>query len=318
MKSLFYLLIILGISNVYGQINVGPIEHVKKNVGEFETADLEKLRETKTLFLYRDSDEDDLELFKSSLREAWDYTELEFASYKEFSSNTYDEDYSFFTIGGLHKTKTSSSGMVTENTYFYLTLWMLVDGEKKSFCRIELYPTFPTYQKASMYASRNKEKMMKSLYGESILHNWNIFSLKNALQFVNNKLEKSTEHWVFNSEVYADLSVLTKETLYIPDYTLIKFSPMTGDESRTHSAKKLMKNYPYNYEIVSVDELTDMIATTHQPFYYLSYIKSSTDKFISIVNSETGEVLYSNYSPVSYNIKSKDIKAITKAISKGN
>jgi hypothetical protein len=158
MKILFYLLIILGISNIYGQINVGPIEHVKKNVGEFEKADLEKLRETKTLFLYRDSDEDDLEIFKSSLQEAWDYTELEFASYEEFSENTYDEDYSYFTMGGLHKTKTSSSGMVTETTYFYLTLWMLVDGKKKSFCRIELYPTFPTYEKASMYASRNKTK----------------------------------------------------------------------------------------------------------------------------------------------------------------
>ncbi|MCB0452076.1 MAG: hypothetical protein KDC94_04145 [Aequorivita sp.] len=47
---------------------------------------------------------------------------------------------------------------------------------------------------------------------------------------------------------------------------------------------------------------------------YLSYIRSNTDKFISIVNSKTGDVIYSLYRPMSYNFSDKDMKIIQEDI----
>tara|TARA_B100000963_G_C22520280_1_gene622722 strand:- start:76 stop:1032 length:957 start_codon:yes stop_codon:yes gene_type:complete len=314
MRIVVIALIFLTNTNIHGQINVGPIEYVKLKTGEFEQANLNKLKSSKTLFVYRNSDIVNLELFKSTLKEVWDYNELEFISYEEYSSNTYDENYSFFTIGGLHKVKTSSSGMVSEYTYIYLTLWMNNGNEKLTFCRIELYPTFVTFQKANMYVEDDVNLMMDHLYEESKLHNWNFLYLKNALQLVNEKLSKSDEHWLFNCEVYSDLSHLKNNTLYIPEYTLIKFAAFTGDESKRHNVKKLFKNYPYPYKILSMEELSEKALHSEKPLYYLSYIKSCTDKFVSVVNAKTGELLYSDYSPASYNIKDKNLKKLAKKI----
>jgi hypothetical protein len=314
MRIVIIALIFLANTNIFGQINIGPIEQVKLETGEFDQANLNKLKNTKTLFIYRDSDTENLELFKATLNEIWDYTELEFISYEEYSSNTYDENYSFFTIGGLHKRKVTSNGTVIENTYLYLTLWMNNKNEKLTFCRIELYPTYPTYREAKMHVKNDVNLMMKHLYEESKLHNWNLVYLKNALQLVNKKLTKSDEHWLFNSEVYSDLSHLKNDTLYIAEYTLIKFSMFTGDESKRHNVKKLFKKYPYPYKVISVEELSEKVLNSEKPIFYLSYIKSSTDKFVSVVNAQTGELLYSDYSPTSYNIKDSDIQKLAKEI----
>lgn len=313
MRIVIISLILLATTNTFGQINVGPNENYQLKTGEFEQANLNKLKSSKTLFVYRDSDNVNLELFESTLSEVWDYTELEFVSYKEYTSRTYDESYSFFTIGGRHQIKTSSSDMVTRNTHIFLTLWMINGNKKLTFCRIELYPTFTTYQKAKD-TEDNVSLMVKHLYEESKLHNWNLLYLKNALQLVNEKLTKSDEHWIANSEVYSDLSHLKNDTLYIPEYTLIKFGAFTGDESKRHNVKKLFKKYPYPYKVLSMEELLEKALHSEKPLYYLSYIKSSTDKYVSVVNAKTGELLYSDYSPVSYNIKDKDFKKLAKEI----
>lgn len=318
MKILVIVSILLMTNNVIGQINISPDDQVKLKIGEFSSTDLESLKSTTTLFIYRESDEEDLELFKSTLEESWDYTELEFISYEEYTANTYDESYSFFTIGGIHKTKTSSSGMVTENTYIYLMLWMIKNEKKLTFCRIDLYPTFEAYQKANTFMSKKRANlMMKYLYAESTIHNWNLVYLKNSLQFVNKNLDISNEVWLFNSETYEDLSPLKSDTLYILDYALIKFAPFTGDESARHNVKKLLKKYPHPYKFVSATELAEKITNSTDStssVYYLSYVKSCTDKFISVFNGKTGDLLYSDYSPVSYNVKAKDFAKLSEAI----
>lgn len=316
MRTLILLFAFFSSFQIYGQINVGSIEQVKFKPGKLDQEDLNGLKESKTIFLYRESDKENLESFKSALKEAWNYTELEFVAYNEFSTNDYDKSYSFFTIGGVHKAIMSSSGMSLDHVHVYLTLWKNNGKEDKTYCRIELYTSFSTYLSAMKFGS-NEKRMEKFLYDESSIHNWNTLYLKNALQFVSDKLENDTEHWLFESNVYSDMSVLSKSTLYIPKYTLIRFAPMTGDESKRHDAEKLLKNYPYPHEIVPMDELLDRAKDSDEPFYYLSYIKSNTDKFITIVNGVTGEILYSDYSGGSYNIKSKDFKSIAKAIKKG-
>lgn len=312
MKQTLLIFILMVNCAIYGQINVGPVEGVRLSKGEFEQADLDALKSSKTIFIYRDSEKETLDMFTTALDDAWNYTDLEFVPYSEFASRTYDEKTSFFTIGGVYKVKTSSSGMVTKSTYIYLSLWMKKDDKKLTFCRIELYPSFETHQEATRYAETDEETMMKHLYEESTLHNWNPLYLKNALQFVNNKLTNSEEHWLYNNEAYSGLSALKKNTLYIPDYTLIKFSPFSGDESKRHDIKKLFKKYPYPYKVVAVSELADLIMNSTDDIYYLSYIKSSSNKYVSIFNGKTGDLLYSQYSPVSYNIKDKDIGKILK------
>src|SRR5690606_28263853 len=102
---------------------------------------------------------------------------------------------------------------------------------------------------------------------------------------------------------------LKTETLYVPDYIFIKRNKFKGTESERFEEKELMEGYKFPYKIVSIEELNSKILNGEE-FLYLSYIRSNTDKFISVINSKTGEVIYTVYRPMSYNFSDKDMKII--------
>ena len=306
MRNIFIFTIILLNFSVFGQINIGSDELKILSSRPFEQSDLNSLKSSTTLFVYRDCDKKNLDFFKSCLKEAWDFSQLEFISYDEFRTKKYDENYSFFTIGGLHKVKTSSSGMVSESTYIYLKLWMNKGGEEMIFSQIFLYPTFQTYQKAGSY-SESSFAMIDFLYNEAILHNWNPIFLKNYLQYINQKLTKSEVRPLFKKEVNKEaLQQLKNDTLYVLDYSLIKFNPKTGDESERFNTEELLNKYPYPYKIVSIEEFKFKDINSKKPLFYLSHVKSNAILFFSVFNSKTGEILYASNSIVSYNLNRND------------
>jgi hypothetical protein len=178
MKYIFLAFVFIS-SNFFGQINVGPSEFNVIKPRAFKSEELKALKDSKTIFVYGEKDKPQLELLKSTLMSVWDYTPLEFVSYKEFLSNTYDDSYSFFSIKGIYKVKTSSSGMIeSESTYIYLSLWMNKENKQINFGEVFLYPTYSTYEKATKYAKIEKV-MLNFLYEEATIHNWNIVFLKN-------------------------------------------------------------------------------------------------------------------------------------------
>ncbi len=297
----------------FSQINIGSKDIPAFSAGEIKAENLELLKKSTTIFVYRDSDIQHLDQMKSSLNEIWTISKLEFASFDEFISREYDDSYSFITIGGLLKAEISTGG-VSGKTFFWLNLWMngSKDDEKNMFCRFELFPSFESYSTAIANYKDFSETMLTYLYKEATLYNWSIGGVKNALQLVNQKLLNNEQRWLFENESTASLKKLRGSVLYIPEHALIKFGAFTGNEDKRHDVKKLMKNYPYRYKVVSSDELSDLVLNSEKPVYYLTYVRSCTDKFIGIVDSKTGEYLYSAYSPVSYNIKTKDIKKIAK------
>ena len=126
-------------------------------------------------------------------------------------------------------------------------------------------------------------------------------------------LNKGEIHTLY-SEIYnaKEMKNLKKEVLYVPEYVLTKFNKFTGDETVKHDEKDIFVDYKLKYQLISADELNQKILEEATSFYYLIYIKSSTDKYISVINSLTGELIYSAYTPASYNIKSEDLKELQK------
>jgi hypothetical protein len=112
-----------------------------------------------------------------------------------------------------------------------------------------------------------------------------------------------------------ELNKLKTSTLYVPDYVLVKFNMFTGDESKQHKEEDLFEDYKLKYQVLSTKKLNDNILSDPAGFYYLLYVKSSTDKFVSVVNSKTGEIIYSEYTGVKYNLKPGDLKDLYQKIS---
>lgn len=317
MKKAILLLFILFTSyQSSAQINVGSKEMMGIKPGDFERGDLEKLKKTTTIFVYREQDRNDLPKMKQALKEAWNYTKLKFVRYKDFKEENYKNGYSFFTLGFTDKFEISRPNTPSQRTvhytYFYLSLWMKEGEEKKYFSRIELSATMDTYD----HVAYNYNKTLDFFYNESKFYNWNIGFLKNALQFVNKHLTNKELRWIYSSDTFGDLKPLRTKTLYIPEYTLIKhWMRMETDELR-HKPNRLLRKYSYTYKFVSAKKLSELILNSEEEIYYLSYVKSSGNKLISVINSKTGEIVYSKYKWVSVRIKSKDFKTLAKEIAK--
>jgi hypothetical protein len=318
MRLLLIILLLILSDEIVAQINVGPIRDVKIATGAFDQAKLNKLKKTTTIFIYRESDLENLEVLKKTLKEAWTYTEMKFVSYDEFLETDYDDSYSFFSVTTTIKVVVTS--VTTEVTHIYLTLWMPTQEEEPDyFCRIELYPSFKVLEMMSSTVEVKREiefddsDWSEYFYTKADFRNWNLFYLKNSLQFVSGKLKESSEHFLLREMVYYDLVPLTENILYIPDYALIKFSPLNGDESKRHSIDKIFKKYAYPYRVVTEEELTKKVLEATEPVYYLSYVKSSMNKFVTVFNSQTGEMLYSRFNG-GYNLNKQDLSDLSDAI----
>ena len=104
--------------------------------------------------------------------------------------------------------------------------------------------------------------------------------------------------------------------MFIPDYVLTKFNKSTGDETQKIEEKELFADYKLNYKLIPVADLNTKILNDTTPFYYMLFVKSGNDKYISVTNSVTGEMVYSAFTSQSYNLKSGDLKELQKAIQK--
>lgn len=302
---------------VQAQIGVGPVEQVKLKSGKFSKEDLSKLKASKTVFVYRDSD--DLEALEKAIREVWTLTEISFIPFSELKKVDL-KNSSVFSIAGINTNVSGySSGMSYDNTHIYLNLWMQGRNKKgkqvkKSYCRVELHPTYTDY--ANVTGQRSKDAL-RYIYEEGTLKNWSIGFLKNYLKNVNDLLLAEEERWLFQTDnKNKELKKLKGKTLYVVDYAMVKFNKFSGDESKRHKEEKLFKSYPYKYQLIKAEDLSKKILESEKAFYYLVYVKSSTDKYIYVYNSETGAIVYSKYKGASYNLKDSDLKDLARAIKK--
>ena len=259
--------------------------------------------------------------FVTAAEKYWTFSRIKCISYKEVEQNI-TPDASFITIGG--SMSDSNSASANTETRVYLEFWTtngnfkydpkkrrhFEQEDKISLATMELFPDYLTQANPSL--------LYKSDYDASgHLKNWSDGMFGNMLQMLCTSLSKAQIRQY--KEEYNEQNLvnsLSSTTLYLPEYVLTKFSKNSGDESNKQEEKELMKDYPYSYKIVSTDELNNAINNPEISIYYLLLIKSGNNRFITITNSKTGLIIYSNYSAGSSSLKPSDLKSLAKSISK--
>lgn len=294
--------------------------------------DIDKIKGTTTYVAMRDPNEATSTKFAEIFKKYWTFSKVEFIKYTDMGKYL-NTNSSFLNIGGyetnvqsfkLYSNGGSGYGINWKNTHIYLELWTcsekflnkkkeskeFKEKDKNQIARLELYTDFETLM--------SPENLFQSNYScGNHIKNWGDGLLKNHLQNILMNLEKGQEKSLYSSLGNdSELKKLQNQTLFIPDYVFTKFNAFTGDESKKFDEKELLEDYKLKYEVISSKTLNEKILKNDQPFFYLQYIKSSTDKYVSVINSQTGEVIYSSYTPMSYNLKSGDLKELSKKIAK--
>lgn len=285
------------------------------------TDQLAKIKDGTTYLAMKDPKAPKAAAFVAAAEKYWTFSKIKCISYKEVEQNITPTS-SFITIGG--SMSDSNSASANSETRVYLEFWTtngnfkydpkkrrhFDQADKISLATMELFPDFLTQSNPSLLY-----KMEYDANGH--LKNWSDAIFGNMLQMLCTSLTKAQNRQY--KEEYNDQSLvntLSSTTLYLPKYVLTKFSKNAGEESNKQDEKELMKDYPYSYKVVTTEELNTLINDPEATVYYLLLIKSGNNRFITITNSKTGLIIYSNYSGGSTSLKPSDLKSLAKSISK--
>ena len=298
---------------IYGQFRVKPVE--KKGIDSKDLSEeaIERLRNSQTVFFYRE--DDDLIEMRKALEDVWTISDLLLVPYTEPGKIDL-KGKSFFVIEGL-RTVTKQYTTV-HNFYIYLHLYMdLTDKNgkdfKQTFARLDLFPTDETMQGM---ATRDEAEFFEYLYSNAGINNWSPGFLRNYFRNINDLLEKGAGKGLYKgTDDVPSIAQMANKTLYVPEYVLDKKSKIYGLGSDSHDPGKLMKNYPYPYKFKPASQISEGILQGDD-FYYLVYTRSSSEKYFTVYHSRSGEIVYNKYKPMSYNLKSSDLKDVAKSIKK--
>lgn len=299
------------------QVQVGSAQSVK-GPGKISAIDMNALKQTTTYFMLQESDYDNLQAFENAIAKVWTITPFKIIHPSEMDQ--YDQNKSsFFFFGGFMNVRTGTS-TTTINPHMSYDLFMLETEKGKTkqkiFGKFLLHLDGESYLYAMKYAQSNSKHFSNNiipyLYSKASMNNWSPLMLSGYLKIINDGLLEGKLRSVFDE--YTDnegLKALKSQVLYIPNYVNVKFNMFTGAEKDTEQDDENVKSsYAYPNQFLSMQELEEKANSTADGIHYLSYIKSSTDKYINVFNSKTGALLYTNYVPASYNFKNKDLKKL--------
>ncbi len=153
------------------------------------------------------------------------------------------------------------------------------------------------------------EEIVSELYDKGVFYNWSPITLKAMLGAVATDLKNNERRWVYGNVKVPNLTeILSGDTLYIPQYLLVSYNAFSGKEKKQD--ENILSGYKYPYRVCTDKELYQVFEVEKRGRLLFEYVKSSTDKFVSVYDVKANTLIYKRYSPMSYNIKAKDIEAI--------
>ncbi len=256
--------------------------------------------------------------FLKTFKTYWTVTKgVDFVTNTDIKSNLTAGD-SYFSLNET-LVKTSMGYMM----YNYLDLWVPKDKATKpgreygmndeisiAHIQLSILPDHSLHKKIAMTFS-----------GNGLIMNWNAGLLKNYLQQMTALLHTQKKYLSKDVDNKAELQNLQMKPLYctMDDF----YSVSAFHTSRPFEEKELdnvLDGYKFSYKMLSNQELEDKILADKEPFYYLLHVFMGSDgKYLAVINSRTGEVVYCKTgASMSFNLKSGDLKDLSKAVEKSS
>lgn len=297
--------------------------------------EIDKFKGTETIFIL--SDIYDKAVYEEALKEAWTITPYKVINSKDFNALDYINDkHSFGVLEGWFK---STGKTVTLDIYVGFFLFdmkektkelekfaKMSEKKKKDYKLLKEnrigYGNFRIFPDAEFIKSANRsgtKELDKMLYGSPSFHNYKPGFLRNYIQEMNRLLSIGEPSSLFGGRCTPEVKVLKKQTLFIPDYMMLKYDALSVKEKpmSEKDIKKLLEDYKYKCEIISADAISDKIIAG-EDFYYVRFVRESSQRYIEVVNSKTGNIVFhAYYAGFSYNLKNDQFEDIKKAIDTG-
>ena len=261
------------------------------------------------------------EQFLTVFKEYWLLTKgVDLVSIKDLPGKLVEGD-SYFSLELLKERGFSGSTSI----HIYLNLWLpnnkaLKDKKFKIDHEVPLaHILLSADLETVLHGYFESKDFGYDFHAEGHIYHWNPGILKNYIQLLSARLKTGKKDDYENDITdQGQLKLLKTQTLYCPEDNLHKMGTFVK-EGKTVDLKEVFEDYKFNYKSISDKDLGQKILEEKQPFYYLLFIRNNTSKVIAVINSTTGEVIYSRYSTSMTsipNLKSGDLKDLFKTINK--
>ena len=338
MKIKTILLILLIISQGYSQVSVGS-KHIGKS-SKFKKGVLEKFKNTETIFLL--SNVYDKSVYEKVLNDSWNVTPYKIVDLENFNIEDYlSNKYSIAQLAGYKRIKQMKYGGFSISLYTFIDFKIydsvkifeklnklspkkrtkkrqgIISAYSSNIARFYIFPK-DDFIRISLF--RGMDEIANSFFTGDVFFNYKPGFLKNYFQKINSLIKNEEIYWLYKDDYLPELKKLANNKLYIPSYMAIKYNAWTQKDSKEddENINEVFKKYDYEYEIIADDELSNKIMKNEE-LYYLRYVRMNAERFLQVVNSKTGEIIYRNYiTGLSYKIKSKHIKDLNSKIIKAS
>ncbi|WP_299361996.1 hypothetical protein [Winogradskyella sp.] len=316
-KIVFFTLAIISFTNYsFSQIRIGDFNFDKYKHKKLNKKTLNRFTAKNTKFvlpkLYSKS------TFEDILNEVWDVTSFELMMEDEFNESEVKVDDALAQFMNVGITRTKSSGMSVDYG-FHILDFHVVDKIKKKpkegqlkwhsskIGTIYFTPDISLRQQAGAYSENLKGDLL----------NFRLGYFKNFLQFTNNSIKNNISIDLYEDYVKPELKNLKSNKIYIDKTFIYGYNAWKIKEKEAPEIEDLMKDFSFDYKIVEYEDIEKMILDNQNTdFYYLMYNQINSNKVITVINGNTGDIIYQQHTLMSYNLKSKDFKELNKKIKK--
>lgn len=320
MKQLLTLFLIFISFTSNSQVYVGIRDYLGEKTKPNNPKVMQKIKGNKVLFVLPDIYTK--EEYNAILNDTWKFSEYELVSIKDFNENP----AKYLKVGsvvaeynGILKTinYTNPDKLVKQNEYVFIDIQFYVVDEIKVGKKNTTYNKsyFGTISFCPDYGKCRNDGISSYLdISPNYLRNYKLGTLKNYFTIMSENLVANTLY-----DGYADvdnivnLRKLKTQKLYITED--VKQRNMGAFNRDDRDLNELTVDYQYQKEFISMDELSKKILAGEE-FYYLFHNQDNSKKIINVLNSKTGEVIYSLLERMSYTVDEKDFKKLNKVVSK--
>jgi len=244
------------------------------------------------------------------LRKYWKINTIEFIEYKTLSKHDTHHNLTLSIVPDI-------AGQIITN------------GNKNANTPLQIFPNMVLslmYDKSyniGAISLDSKEKPVTYNFNKDstsnfigYIYNWGPGYFKNYIQLIGHYLENNeTRIAQKDIENVKAIKELKNTTLYVPDYMTVYFQQGMGSHFNEEKMdlKEIMSGYKFNYKIVPAAEIDKMILDSTNGIYYI-VPKTCANKCFRVVDSKSGEVIYSISSELTFKIKKSDIGKLSDII----
>ena len=269
-----------------------------------------QLKNTKTVFLYNNLSQKQVDTLKSVLLSVWDLTPLVFDDVSNTDKYLENPKYSYINLEPQFYNGLYNNGYSESYSYIALRLFNGLEktgvGNTVGLGRIELYPDLNT--RLLVLNEFFHKGFMQKLYDKGVFYNYSYILLKAQIGALCSNLKQHKRIGVLENFKINNLSeLLTNDTLYIPENYVDTYFARWG---RTMKKRKenIMEKYKYPYRACSNEELFDIFQKQNRGRFLFEFVSSGKTKIISVYDLKNKTISFREATRNAYELEKSDFE----------